>query len=231
MAVIAAGGSGERLGANSPKALVLCNGRALLCWSVEAAASARSVVAIVVAAHGDELAQFEELVAECDLNGKPILVVPGGASRSHSVRAGVLAAAVLEAYFNAIVVHDAARPLATGALFDACIAQLADADCVVAAAPVADTIKIADAQQRVLQTPARSGMWAVQTPQAFRRECLESALVVGEDQLAAASDDASLAEANGAQVELFANPLPNPKVTTAADLEFAQLLLARTTET
>lgn len=229
--MIAAGGSGERLGAKSPKALVLCNGRALLCWSIEAAAAARSVVAIVVAAHGDALAQFDALVAECDLNGKPVLVVPGGASRSHSVRAGLAAAADFEPDFSAVAVHDAARPLATGALFDACIAQLDDADCVVAAAPVADTIKVVDGQRAVLNTPDRSSMWAVQTPQAFRRDCIELALAVGDDQLASASDDASLAESNGARVELHCNQQPNPKVTTAADLEFAQFLLGRTQRT
>ena len=226
--MIAAGGSGERLGAGCPKALVLCNGRELLCWSIEAAAAARSVVAIVVAAHGDDLARFEALVFECDLNDKPVLVVPGGPSRSHSVCAGLVAAAEFEADFDAVVVHDAARPLATGALFDACIAQLGAADCVVAAAPVTDTIKIANAQRLVLDTPDRSSMWAVQTPQAFSRECLEQALAVSDEQLAGASDDASLVEANGARVELLCNQQPNPKVTTASDLQFAQLLLAGT---
>ncbi len=220
IAVIAAAGSGERLGAQRPKALVVYGGRPLLEWCLEAALAAQSVVAAVVAAQGDELAEFERIATVSgEAAGKPVTVVPGGASRSHSVRLAVRAAPGLGVEYDALAVHDAARPLAPPELFDAAVAALSDADCVAAAAPVVDTIKVAGADGLVRSTPDRATLWAVQTPQVFRRATLERALDVSDDQLAAATDDASLAEAIGADVRLLRWDGPNPKVTVASDLQ------------
>lgn len=227
IAVIAAGGSGERLGAETPKALVFCAGRPLLEWSLGNALRAGRVCGAVVAAHGDKLDEFERIAAELSAAcGKPVQVVRGGVSRSHSVKAAVGAADTLGIEFDAYAVHDAARPLAASELFDECIDGLTDADCVVAAAPATDTIKVAAADGIVVETPNRATLWAVQTPQVFRRDCLERALNVSDEQLAAASDDAALAEAAGARVRLLHWRAPNPKVTTPADAELAGSLLA-----
>ncbi len=97
--------------------------------------------------------------------------VRGGATRSESVRAGLGAASAGEV----VVVHDAARPLVAPDLFTRCVAALAEADCAIAAARVTDTIKEADGDL-VVATHDRSRLWAVQTPQAFRRSALEAAL-------------------------------------------------------
>lgn len=241
IAVIAAGGSGERLGAQRPKALVVCAGRPLLAWCLEAAFAADAVAGVVVAAHGDALAEFESVAAPlATAAGKPVQVVPGGASRSHSVRRAVAAAPGLGFGFEAYAVHDAARPLAPPELFDACIADLAhpelahpdlaqpgsaQPDCVVAAAPVTDTIKVAGADLVVRDTPDRAALWAVQTPQVFLRASLEQALDVDDERLAAATDDASLAEAAGARVRILKWDCPNPKVTTAEDLRAVEAVL------
>ena len=145
--------------------------------------------------------------------------VPGGEHRSLSVRAALRAVAG-----DPVVVHDAARPLVTPDLVERVLAALADADCAIAAAPVTDTIKEAR-DGEVLRTLDRSALWAVQTPQAFRREALERALDQPEDVLAAATDDASLVEALGGTVRVVEAPRENLKVTTALDLRVAELLL------
>jgi len=154
--------------------------------------------------------------------------VPGGRERSHSVRAALhhtLAG-------DPVVVHDAARPLVTPAIIRACLAGLTDshppADAAIAAARVTDTIKASDDGGRsVAETLDRGRLWAVQTPQVFRRTVLERALAQPEEILAAATDDASLVEAMGGVVRLVESPRENLKITTPDDLRLAELLLAR----
>jgi len=148
--------------------------------------------------------------------------VPGGAQRSHSVRAALAAAG--EA--SVVLVHDAARPLLTPQIARDCLAALDAFGCegAIAAAPVTDTIKEAEGQQ-VVRTLDRSRLWAVQTPQAFRREALQRALAQDDRVLAGATDDASLVEAAGGTVRVVAAPRENLKVTTPVDLRVAELLL------
>src|SRR5438876_7667920 len=119
------------------------------------------------------------------------LGVAGGAQRSLSVRNALQAAAG-----DPVLVHDAARPLVTVELAQACLDALdaRDLDAAIAAAPVTDTIKEAAADQVVERTLDRSRLWAIQTPQAFRREALERALSQPDDVVAAATDDAGLVE-------------------------------------
>jgi 2-C-methyl-D-erythritol 4-phosphate cytidylyltransferase len=144
--------------------------------------------------------------------------VPGGAVRSASVRAGLAALAPCDA----VIVHDAARPLVTPDLFAATLAALSDADAAVAAARVTDTIRDADGR-----TVDRSRLWAVQTPQAFRRDVLERALDVSDEILAAATDDAWLVERAGGKVVMVEAPASNFKITTPHDLAVADWLLSK----
>lgn len=150
--------------------------------------------------------------------------VEGGAQRSLSVRAALGAVAG----DDPVVVHDAARPLVTAELVEEVLAALSEADCAIAAAPVTDTIK-ETRDGEVVRTLDRAGLWAVQTPQAFRRSVLERAFGQPEDALAAATDDASLVEAIGGTVRIVAAPRENLKVTTPLDLRVAELLLAERT--
>ena len=146
--------------------------------------------------------------------------VRGGATRSASVRAALAAAPASET----VVVHDAARPLAEPSLFTRTLAALADAECAIAAAPVTDTIKEAEGGV-VTATLDRSRLWAVQTPQAFRRAALEHALDVDDAILARATDDAWLIERAGGRVRVVESSPANFKVTTPHDLRVAELLL------
>ena len=149
--------------------------------------------------------------------------VLGGAERSHSVRNALAAAGD----GDPVLVQDAARPLLTPDLAERCLAAVADADAAVAAARVVDTTKEAGDDGLVSRTLDRSRLWAVHTPQVFRRAALEAALAQPDDVLAAATDDASLVEAAGGRVRVVEAPRENLKVTTPVDLRVAELLLGQ----
>lgn len=150
--------------------------------------------------------------------------VAGGATRSESVRNALTTVPDAEI----AVVHDAARPLVTAELVERCVAAIhaPGVDGAVAAARVTDTIKEADASGRVTRTLDRGSLWAVQTPQVFWVGILRRALDVGDGELAAATDDASLVEAAGGTVAIVDSPAENVKVTTPRDLHAAEELLA-----
>ncbi|HEY2282592.1 MAG TPA: 2-C-methyl-D-erythritol 4-phosphate cytidylyltransferase [Solirubrobacteraceae bacterium] len=233
LALIVAAGRGERLGADGPKALVELAGRSLLQWSVDLMLAVREIDRIVVALPSGAL-------APTGTTG-----VQGGAVRSESV-ARALQAAGPGAPEDMIVVHDAARPLASAELVRAALNALAgadDLDGAIAAAPVIDTIKRAerspgggeagDANPEfsgvgpvVVETLDRSALWAVQTPQVFRRAALERALDVSPEVLAQATDDAWLVERLGGRVAIVASGSENLKITTPLDLSLAELLIA-----
>ncbi len=205
VALLVAAGSGERLGADQPKAFVVLAGKAMYEWSLAALAEA-GLETVVAAPPGH------------DLPGS----VPGGATRSASVRNALAAAPPSDA----VIVHDAARPLVAPELFGRCLEGLEKADAAIAAIPVTDTIKEAGRDRVVQRTPDRSRLWAVQTPQAFRRDALERALRVRDEVLEQATDDAWLVERQGGRVVLVESSPENLKITTPHDLRVAELLLS-----
>jgi 2-C-methyl-D-erythritol 4-phosphate cytidylyltransferase len=162
-----------------------------------------------------------------DADGAAYEAVTGGSSRSASVRNAL--AAVPDA--EIAIVHDAARPLLTTDLVERCVAAIhaPGVDGSIAAAPVTDTVKEADASGRVLQTLDRSRLWAVQTPQVFWADKLRAALDADERVLAAATDDAALVEEAGGTIAIVDAPRDNVKVTNLLDLRIAEQLLERRT--
>ena len=209
VALIVAAGRGERLGSEGPKAFVALRGRPMLEWSIEvlSAVCEHVVVALPPGVHAPA----------------GTLGVVGGAERSLSVKAALAASSG-----DPVLVHDAARPLLTAKLAQACLDALdaRDLDAAIAAAPVTDTIKEAGSDQVVARTLDRSRLWAIQTPQAFRREALERALGQPDEVVAAATDDAALVEALGGRVGIVEAPRENLKITTPLDLALAERLLA-----
>jgi 2-C-methyl-D-erythritol 4-phosphate cytidylyltransferase len=205
--IVPAGGTGERLGAERPKAFVVMAGRPLLDWSV---AVLRRACERVVAAvpPGYE---------------RPPDRVTGGGSRSESVRNALMAAP--EA--SVAVVHDAARPLVTLELVERCVAALEPGwEGAIAAAAMTDTVKEAGPDGRVARTLDRSTLWRVQTPQVFRADVLRRALDRPVEELAAATDDSALVESLGGAVRVVEAPAENLKVTRPSDLRVAEALLA-----
>lgn len=220
-ALLAAAGSGERLGADAPKALVELAGRPMAAWSLLAFEAAQAIDGAVIAAPAAEVDALARLAAET-APGLRVLVVPGGDTRSESV-----ARALVETPdgVESVVVHDAARPLVTPELIDRCVVALERWGCdgVVAAARAVDTVKEADAGGHVIATLERERLWAVQTPQAFRARSLARAL--GNGDLGRAYDDAQLVEAAGGDVRIVEAPRDNLKVTTDLDMRIAAMLL------
>jgi 2-C-methyl-D-erythritol 4-phosphate cytidylyltransferase len=220
VALVVAAGRGERLGFGRPKALVPLHGRPMLEYSLDALRAVEQISRIVVALPAEAL----------DAAPGDVVAVAGGAQRSHSVRAA-LAAAGTGDDAEAVIVHDAARPLATAALFAQALEELArapEADAVIAAAPVTDTIKeVGDDGRSVTRTLSRARLWAVQTPQVFRRAALARVLEEADEALlAGATDDAWLIERAGGTVQVLGADAGNLKVTTPHDLRVAELVLA-----
>ena len=186
-------------------------GRPMLEWSIDALRAVPAIDTIVVALPAGWAGS-----APAGTIG-----VPGGEYRSQSVRAALNAA-----QGDPVVVHDAARPLLTADIVRAALDELEahSCDAAIAAAPVTDTIKQAAAGV-VTRTLERASLWAVQTPQVFRRAALERALDASDDVLATATDDAWLVERAGGTVRVVASPRENLKVTTAGDLQVAELAL------
>jgi 2-C-methyl-D-erythritol 4-phosphate cytidylyltransferase len=212
VALLVAAGRGERLGSDGPKAFVMLGGHPMVEHSVRALSAVDAIDHIVIALPPG---------VSAPAGTHP---VQGGEHRSLSVKAALTHAGE---HADVLVVHDAARPLVTPQIVQACLDVLESEDCdaAIAAAPVADTIKEAASGDVVARTLDRSRLWAVQTPQVFRRDALERALAQPEDVLAAATDDASLVEGIGGVVRLVESPRENLKVTTPADLRLAELLL------
>jgi 2-C-methyl-D-erythritol 4-phosphate cytidylyltransferase len=215
VALIVAAGRGERLGLERPKALVALGGKPMLEWSVDALRAVPAVEQIVVALPPDAL----------DFAPDGTVGVAGGSARSESVRLALQAAGP----GDPVIVHDAARPLAPAELFVRALSELerSGADAVIAATPVSDTIKEVGEGQMVTRTLERARLWAVQTPQVFRRAALERVLAEASTELlSAATDDAWLIEREGGRVKVTDAGAQNIKVTTATDLRVAELLLS-----
>ncbi|MGA2011212.1 MAG: 2-C-methyl-D-erythritol 4-phosphate cytidylyltransferase [Solirubrobacteraceae bacterium] len=216
VALIVAAGRGERLGSGRPKALVPLCGRPMLEWSVASLRAVPAVSLIVVALPAGEL----------DSAPEGTIAVAGGVQRSHSVKAALAACPG----GDPVIVHDAARPLASTELFVGALLELErrpEVDAVIAAAPVTDTIKeVGDDGRTVVRTLDRARLWAVQTPQVFRRASLERALAAaGDEDLRRATDDAWLVERCGGVVTIIGADPGNLKVTTPTDLRVAELLI------
>ena len=199
-----AAGSGERLGADRPKAFVVLAGRPMVEWSVLALGAV--VDRVVVALPGGWQAPEGTTGA------------PGATTRSGSVRNALAASAP----GDPVLVHDAARPLVTVDLARRCLGALAGVEGAIAAASLTDTVKEAGEDGLVRATLDRSRLWAVQTPQVFTREALERALDVPDADLEAATDDAWLVERAGGRVRVVPSSPANLKVTTPHDLRIAE---------
>ena len=156
--------------------------------------------------------------------GAAVKITPGGIERQDSVR---IALGLTSAESELVIVHDAARPLATPAIFEACIAAAARAGGAIAAIPVADTLKrIADSDRTIAATVARTGLWQAQTPQAFRRDLLLAAHRRAVSEGIVATDDADLVERTGVRVEVVEGSTANIKVTTPSDLAIVEAIIA-----
>ena len=215
-AIIAAAGSGERFGATLPKSLITLGNRTLIEHAVAALAPVASEIVICAPAGYEK--QIQELV------GNDITVVAGGTTRSDSVRAGIAALSGTHKY---VLVHDAARALATTQLAERVVAALVKGDvAVIPGLELIDTVKSIDSDGHVTATPDRASLRRVQTPQGFDLEVLKKAHATGAD----ATDDGALVEAIGYKVLIINGEERALKITTPSDLATALSILGTSSE-
>lgn len=226
-AIVPAAGRGERLGPGAPKALRLLGGVPLLVHAVRALSGARLVDLVVVAAPPGGEAEVRALLDAHDVAAE-VRVVTGGQTRQESVRRAL---DVLPADVAAVLVHDAARPLAPSDLADdVAQALIGGATAVIPVLPVADTIKRVDPSGRVLQTLPRAELVTVQTPQGFARAVLADAHDAAVVDSFEGTDDASLVERLGVPVCTLPGYEDAFKVTRPGDLVHAETVLGRRVE-
>jgi 2-C-methyl-D-erythritol 4-phosphate cytidylyltransferase/2-C-methyl-D-erythritol 2,4-cyclodiphosphate synthase len=234
-AIVAAGGRGERLGAAQPKQLLVIGGRSILERSVHLLVAHPAIDEVVVALPPGLAAQPPAWLTRAV---KTVRVVPGGPRRQDSV---ANAFAAISDATDVVVIHDAARPFASASLVSRTIDAAVETGAALAALPARDTVKRAtdvdgpaDAGRHadsgpkgphyVLETLPRETVHLAQTPQAFRREVLASALAFGAREAIDATDEATLAERAGHRVRLVEGETTNIKITTQEDLTMAEAL-------
>lgn len=219
-AIVPAAGSGSRFGAEKPKQYLSLLGRPLIHHTLAALVACPEIERVWVVLSPDDAEWSRHDWS--DLGAKLETVRCGGATRADSVGNGLRAAAMVAADDDWVLVHDAARPCLSADMLAALLRELAD-DPVggILAVPVADTLKRADAEQRVAATEPRDGLWQAQTPQMFRYGRLAEAL----ENCRAVTDEAGAIEAMGLKPKLVKGDSTNLKVTFPADLALAAMIL------
>lgn len=209
-AIIVAAGASRRMGFDK-LSYRLPDGRTVLETSCALFAAHPAVDELVLVAGGNR-PRCEAIAAACP---KPCTVVQGGATRADSVRSGLAAAKG-----QLVAIHDAARPFASAEIITAALQAAAESGAAAPAVPVKDTIKIADQDGKVVATPDRAMLYAVQTPQCFDRALYLQALeAVSGEKASLVTDDCSLFELAGLPVTLTAGDYANLKITTKEDLQ------------
>lgn len=218
--LIAAAGSGKRMGSDRNKLLLPLLGKPILQWTLEAAIASPVISWIGIIGQPYDFMSFTEILSRLD-PPKPMELIKGGATRQESVFNGLKA---LPQAAQHVLIHDGARCLATPELFDRCGAALFTYLGFIAAVPVKDTIKIVR-DQVVAATPDRRNLWAAQTPQGFRVK----ELIAAHAQAIAAdwsvTDDAALFEKINLPVQIVMGEETNLKITTPQDLAIAEFIL------
>lgn len=217
--VIVAAGRGERFG-DRAKVLAEAAGRPLLVWSLDAALASATAREIVVVCGEHTRPAVEGIVDDLG-SVLPVRVCLGGAERPDSVVAGIRA---LSDVCEVVSIHDAARPLATPALFDEVAIAARERGAVIAVAPVTDTIKEVDGD-RIVHTVPRDRLRAAQTPQGVRRDLLLRAFAAATEAGETFTDEAGLLEWAGTPVSVVPGSPSNIKVTVPDDLVLVDALL------
>jgi len=218
--VVVAAGRGTRMGTAESKQYLMLQGKPVVIHTLELFEQIAEVTETVLVVGADDAARCEAYVQEYGLH-KVKAVVIGGSERQHSVRAGLQALSTEWA-----MVHDGVRPLVTRRAVQACMAEAEQTGAAVLAVPVKDTIKQVDGEGVIVSTPDRRSLWAIQTPQAFRRALLLESHEKAEAAAFLGTDDAVVVERfGGVSVKVVEGDYTNIKLTTPDDLPYAEFLL------
>lgn len=225
-AIVVAGGAGERFGQAGGKQMIVVDGLPLLAHALLAFERCARVGEVVLVTHPDRVDEYRRETVEAASLKKVGAVVGGGMTRQESVANGLSA---MSSAASIVAIHDGARPLVTPAVITSAIDVLersSDLDGVVVGHPSYDTMKVVGSDGVVIDTPDRSTLWVVQTPQVFRAARLRDAYEGASTAGFVGTDDASLVEWFGGRVGVVLGPRDNVKVTVAEDLAYVRAVLA-----
>ena len=221
--VFPAAGQGKRMGAGKNKILLSLSGKPVLLRTLELFSQLPEVEELIVVVGAKDMALIKKMLKGCPF-APMVHLAPGGRERQQSVYNGLK---LVSPRANIVLVHDAARPLVKPDIVRAVIREAEKSGAAIAAVPVKDTIKSVDAEGRVISTPDRSKLWAVQTPQGFQKKLLISAYQKAEQNGFLGTDDASLVEHSGHSVTVVRSDYENIKLTTPEDMQAAETFLGK----
>tara|TARA_B100000965_G_scaffold38313_1_gene28278 strand:- start:1330 stop:2007 length:678 start_codon:yes stop_codon:yes gene_type:complete len=220
--LIAAAGSGSRMGADRNKLLLKVAGKTVLEWTLKAALASKAIHWIGIIGQPKDKSSICSIIND---SLKSVQWINGGSTRQQSVRLGLSA---LPDNAQTVLIHDGARCLISPLVFDDIAKIVSNGKAVIAASQVTDTIKKVDKDGEIIDSPPRSDLWSAQTPQGFPVDKLKYAHSQAIAQEWNVTDDASLFERLGFPVEIYDAGPTNIKVTTPFDLVIAESLLSPT---
>ncbi len=221
-AIIVAGGSGSRMGTSTKKQYLKIKDKEILVYTVECFQNMPEIQEIVVVTGKEDIAYVEKLLKDTYKLNKVSYIVAGGKERQDSVYNGIQAADEKSDY---LVIHDGARPLITKEVVRAGLDMAYAHRASIIAVPVKDTIKLVSKDGKVEDTPDRSSLWSVQTPQIFEKELIIHAHEYAKEHGLSVTDDSMLVEAIGVPVYIVEGEYTNIKITTPEDLIIAEKML------
>ena len=220
-AVIVAAGKGKRMGTDISKQFLPLCGKEILTHTVEVFEKADRIRDIVLVTGTDSLQDVQDMVREYGWQ-KVISVVAGGKERQDSVWNGLQA---VSEDTEIVLIHDGVRPFVTEEILDLSIETAVEMGGCVAGVPAKDTIKVCNSENIAIDTPDRSTLWQIQTPQTFRKELIVKAYEQAKAEGFVGTDDASLAENSGYSVKVIMGSYRNIKITTKEDLLIGEAFL------
>lgn len=222
--VIVAGGSGKRMGMTIKKQYILLDNKEIIAHTIETFEKCGIIDEIILVVGEEEIQKVREEIIERYGFNKVKQIVAGGAERQDSVYNGLLATSSNVKY---VMIHDGARPFIKEKIIIKALELTKEKEATVVAVPVKDTIKIADNKRGVIvETPNRSNLWSIQTPQSFSKELLLNAYKYALSNNLIATDDSMLVEAYGKSVFIVEGDYMNIKITTQEDLVIGEVILA-----
>jgi len=222
-AIIVAAGEGRRIGGEVPKTYLPVCGRPMVLRTLDQFFSAQAIEEVVLVIAADEFLRCETMLRDdSELANRRWILQSGGPTRQQSVKKGL---EKIGSDTDIVVIHDGARPFVSPALIDRCVQASRDKGAVVVGVPVRDTIKIVSNDRWVQTTLSRSSLWAIQTPQVFRKQWIVEAHDRAAREAFEATDDAMLVERIGKPVFVVDGESTNIKITTPEDVWFAEALL------